>query len=109
MRSQIVISCLTVAGLLGPMTAGALTTGSSQSGAVPRRVVRFADLNLQSNEGIRRLYIRIKNAAQEVCEPAYFRVAESNVRQRECQERAIEQAVADVRSSSLTALHMASR
>ena len=107
MRSQFVIGCLTVAGLVGPLTAGAVTTPSLGSDGVPRRIVRFADLNLESKEGARRLYSRIKSAAQEVCAPVYFRITESNVSQRHCQERAIDEAVAAVRSESLTALHVA--
>ena len=106
MRSQIVISCLVVAGLCGPLTARALTVSAPGNDETPRRVVRFADLNLQSREGVRALYSRIKTAAQAVCEPVYFRVAESNITQRRCQERAIEQAVASVSSTSLTAFHM---
>ena len=106
MRAQIVVSCLIVAGLSAPLTARALTISAPQNDGVPSRVVRFADLDLQSREGIRALYSRIRTAAQEVCEPVYFRVAESNSSKRRCQERAIEQAVTAVRSESLTAFHV---
>ena len=107
MRSQIVISCLVVAaGLASPLTARALTISAPWNDGVPSRVVRFADLNLQSREGVRALYSRIKAAAQEVCEPVYFSRAESNISERRCQQRAIEQAVASVSSTSLTAFHM---
>jgi UrcA family protein len=107
MRPQIVISCLVVAGLSSPLTARALTVCAPGNDAAPSRIVRFADLNLQSHEGVRVLYSRIRSAAQEVCEPVYFRLAESNIRQRRCQDRAIERAVAGVRSASLTAFHVA--
>jgi UrcA family protein len=107
MRSQFVVGCLTVAGLLGPLTAGAVTTLSPDSDGVPRRIVRFADLNLESKEGVRRLYSRIRSAAQEVCAPVYFRITESSLSQRHCEEHAIDAAVAAVRSESLTALHLA--
>lgn len=106
MRSQIVVGCLMVAGLFGPLTARALTISAPENDGVPSRVVRFADLNLQSREGIRALYSRIRTAAQEVCEPVYFRAAQSNISRRRCQERAIEQAVAAVGSQSLTAFHV---
>jgi hypothetical protein len=92
MRPQIVISCLVVAGLSSPLTARALTVCAPGNDAAPSRIVRFADLNLQSHEGVRVLY---------------FRLAESNIRQRRCQDRAIERAVAGVRSASLTAFHVA--
>jgi UrcA family protein len=107
MRSQFVVGCLTVAGLLGPLTAGAVTTLSPDSDEVPRRIVRFADLNLESKEGVRRLYSRIRSAAQEVCVPVYFRITQSSLSQRHCEEHAIDAAVTAVRSESLTALHLA--
>jgi UrcA family protein len=107
MRSQFVVGCLTVAGLLGPLTAGAVTTLSPDSDGVPRRIVHFADLDLGSSEGVRRLYSRISSAAQEVCVPVYFRITDSNSSQRHCQDRAINEAVAAVRSESLTALRLA--
>src|SRR3954453_10556569 len=106
MRSPIVVCCLMVAGLSGPLTARALTVSTPENDGVRSRVVSFADLNLQSREGIRVLYSRIRAAAQKVCEPAYFMVGQSNVGQWRCQERAIEQAVAAVRSDSLTAFHV---
>jgi len=106
MRSRIVVSCLIVAGLSGPLTARALTVSTPQNDGVRSRVVRFADLDLQSREGIRVLYSRIRSAAQTVCEPAYFMVGQSNIGQRRCQKRAIEQAVAAVRSTSLAAFQM---
>lgn len=107
MRSHFVVGCLTVAGLAGPLIAAAVPTNSPDRDAVPSRVVRFADLNLESREGVRRLYSRIKSAAQEVCVPVYFRITDSYVSQRQCQEHAIDAAVAAVRSESLTALHAA--
>jgi UrcA family protein len=106
MRSRIVVSCLMVAGLSGPLTARALTVSTPENDGVRSRVVRFADLDLQSRQGIRVLYSRIKAAAHKVCEPAYFMVGQSNIGQWRCQERAIEQAVAAVRSTSLTAFQM---
>jgi UrcA family protein len=107
MRSQLIVGCLTVVGLAGPLTAGAVTTTSPDGDAVLSRVVRYSDLNLESREGVRRLYSRIKSAAEEVCVPVYFRITASNGSQRHCQERAIDEAVAAVRSDSLTALHLA--
>jgi len=106
MRPQIVVCCLMVAGLFGPLTARAFTISAPENDGVPNRVVRFADLNLQSREGIRVLYSRIRAAAQTVCEPVYFMVGQSNIGQRRCQERAIDRAVAAVRSTSLTVFHM---
>jgi UrcA family protein len=106
MRAQIVVCCLIVAGLSGPLTARTLAISAPQNDEMRSRVVRFADLNLQTPRGVRTLYSRIRHAAQEVCEPVYFKLAESNMGQRRCQERAVDQAVAAVRSESLTAFHV---
>jgi len=59
-------------------------------------------------EDVAMLYSRIKSAASQVCEPADFRSVDTVVRRRHCKERAIVQAVADVKSSRLLTFHMAS-
>jgi UrcA family protein len=99
MHSRIVITCLAVA---APFAAQAVTADT----AIPTRIVRYADLNLQSPEGVRRLYSRIKLAADEVCEPAYFGLAASTD-ERQCRYRAMNDAISAVGSPSLTALHLA--
>jgi UrcA family protein len=43
---------------------------AESSDQLPTRVVRFADLNLDSRAGIEVLYRRIQSAARDVCEPA---------------------------------------
>jgi UrcA family protein len=35
----------------------------------PTKIVRFADLNLNSRQGVEALYRRIQGAARDVCEP----------------------------------------
>jgi len=107
MSPRFVIPCLVFAGLLGSVTAEAAgTTVTTPADAVPSRTVTFGDLNLANREGLLRLYWRIKSAAREVCEPAIVSVAEAYVGEMACEKHAIEQAVADLRSTPLTALHM---
>jgi len=103
MCSRLVIPCLALAALLGPLTAAA----AANVGDTPSRIVSFGDLNLGSHEGVSRLYARIKSAAKEVCEPIVdVSVTGARLRQRRCEEHAIEQAVEDVSSSQLTTFHM---
>jgi UrcA family protein len=103
MYSRIITTSLAIAAALGPLSAAASSNGAD----IPSRVVSYGDLNLESHEGISRLYSRIKSAAKEVCEPAVFSVTSAYLLQARCQERAVVQAVADVRSTRLMTLHMA--
>ena len=96
------VSGVALATLLAPLTAGA----AAKSGDLPSRTVSFGDLNLESHEGVSRLYMRIKSAAKEVCEPlADVSVTAGYLRRRHCEKHAIEQAVEDVGSSQLTTFH----
>jgi UrcA family protein len=75
---------------------------------VPKQVVRFADLNLDSLTGASTLYRRIEGAAERVCGgPRDVRELSIAVRFSSCKERAIERAVDAVNSSVLTSLHLA--
>jgi len=103
MFPRFVVSGLALASLLAPLTAGAY----ANAGDVPSRTVSYGDLNLDSHEGVARLYMRIKSAAREVCEQVVdVSVTGAHLRRRHCQQHAIEQAVEDVRSSQLTTFHM---
>jgi UrcA family protein len=107
MRSQSVISFLALAGLLAPLSAhSAPKVTTAGDGSAASRVVRFGDLNLDSDAGVRVLYSRIRSAAQEVCEPAIFNTSNTDLRQRRCAQHAIRQAVLDVGSPQLTSFHV---
>ena len=89
-------------------SVGAFASASAApSYEVATRIVNFSDLNLNSREGVTTLYSRIESAARQVCEPMDSRSVDSVVRLRHCKERAIGQAVADVKSSQLLTFHMA--
>ena len=103
MNSRIISTCLAIAGAVGPLTAAAASSGGSDT---PSRIVSYGDLNLESHEGIARLYTRIKSAAKDVCEPLIFSVSSAYLLQVRCEKRAVEQAVAEVRSQRLTTFHM---
>jgi UrcA family protein len=106
MYSRLVIPCLALGALLGPLTARGAPTVTTRGAEAASRIVRFGDLNLDSHSGIETLYTRIKSAAKEVCEPLMFSSSHTYLRLRRCQERAVGQAVADVQSSQLTTFHM---
>jgi UrcA family protein len=73
---------------------------------VKEQTVSFADLDLSKPAGAQTLYKRIKAAARHVCGPVdnYTYVTPSRGF-RECYEKAIADAVAQIDRPSLTALH----
>jgi UrcA family protein len=70
---------------------------------VRTKVVRYGDLNLQSNEAIVILYKRIAAAAEYVCSPDVNRTSLSAIAKwQDCHRSAISRAVADVGQPRLT-------
>lgn len=68
-------------------------------------VVKFADLNLQTPEGVEALYRRIQHAASKVCWDAQDIHILTDIARRECVEQAVARAVSDVNNRYLTALY----
>jgi UrcA family protein len=68
-------------------------------------VVRYADLDLSSQQDAKKLYARLQRASQHVCrefegrEPARARL------RQQCYDEALTSAVADVDHAMLTAMH----
>ncbi len=90
------------------ITLAVLTASAGPQGTILSRseVVRFSDLNLSSDEGVRTLYQRIRGAARKVCsdaadrggslkEPTYYA----------CVSKAVDDAVSQVNKPALTAMH----
>lgn len=86
-------------------------TGSAMSFAAPptetrQTVLNYSDLNLNSMSGVRRVYARIRKAAEAVCGDR--QVAGSRITQqdwRDCYDRAVADAVAQVDKPALNAYH----
>jgi UrcA family protein len=80
---------------------------SDQNYDVPRQVVKYVDLNLNSLAGVSTLYSRIRQAAIRVCgDPAATRELSRSTRLKTCNEQAVERAVNAVNSSALTSVHL---
>lgn len=62
---------------------------------VPRREVRFADLDLDTREGLDRLDTRISIAVRIVCGNADLRMLDQFVKVRECRRDSLHRAFAD--------------
>lgn len=89
--------------------AGAVigTVGSAQAATVdsPTIKVRYADLNLSTEQGSRVLYARIVAAARQVCVADDIRDLHAFNAAKACREQAIAQAVRDVNSPMLASVH----
>ena len=68
-------------------------------------VVHFADLDISSMEGTKRLYVRLRSAAAEVCEPLESASAWGASEHRACINEAIADAVATINRPLLSQYH----
>ena len=68
--------------------------------------VNFADLNLSSNEGVAKLYDRLRSAAGQVCgtEPQYNELR-AKIEWNACRQDALTRAIGKVGHPALIALH----
>ena len=84
----------------GAGSAGAATLPSD----APSVVVRYADLDITTQQGANALYRRIAAAAQRVCPDADIRDLDLSSQIRACQKQAIARAVQAISSPLLAAL-----
>jgi UrcA family protein len=73
----------------------------SSTDAVPTAAVRYADLDLSTEQGANTLYRRIVSAARQVCDNSDNRDLQRFAASQRCQAKAIEHAVSDVHSTKL--------
>jgi UrcA family protein len=99
---NVLISCALAGIVASPLTAVAMQAGFGEPAT---RVVNFADLDLSRNAGVAALYLRIKSAAREVCEPVDN--WSSRMLNSDCRHEAIARAIADVNSPALTSYYRA--
>jgi UrcA family protein len=84
--------------------------GSGRAAALadaPTIKVRYADLNLATEQGSLALYDRIVAAAQQVCVPEDIRDLRAVAAARSCRAQAIALAVRDVHSPMLASVYAA--
>ena len=85
--------------------AANVADAATQPSDLPSMVVRYADLNITTEQGARSLYRRIVVAAQSVCPSADIRDLGRFAESRSCQEQAIARAVQAVSSPRLAAVY----
>ena len=67
--------------------------------------IKYAELNLNSTQGIEVLYNRIKTAASNVCRADDLRVPGAARDSKQCRDKAVDDAVKQINHPELTALH----
>ena len=100
-RRSATLTALTACLVVG---AVGLAHAGSSAGAVK---VRYGDLNLATDAGNKALYARIVSAAREVCGAGAVPTKDLSTLAfaRSCETRAVAQAVREVRSPALAAIH----
>ncbi|HUQ09702.1 MAG TPA: UrcA family protein [Steroidobacteraceae bacterium] len=82
--------------------SGLATAGTTELNSV---VVRYGDLNLNSQAGVARLHKRISNAAESVCDQLDTRILGLRAAYEECVADAVASGVAAVDNASLNQFH----
>jgi UrcA family protein len=85
------------------LATGAFVTAHADE--VPRQVVKFSDLDLQTDAGVHKLYARIQAAAQTVCAIDNIHTVGSLTIINRCWTRAVTGAVAALNVPALTRYH----
>jgi UrcA family protein len=95
--------------LLAAALSGSCTSFASAptlaADPTPSRIVRYADLDLETPAGVHALYGRIQDAAWRVCrELLGAHNAASGMQNLRCRQQLVDAAIADVNVPALTAL-----
>lgn len=110
-KTRILGTMIAIAGTFG--LALAAHAGDARTADAPKHadvVVRYSDLNLNSNDGARVLYARLSAAADEACgrEPS-ARELKARMQYKACYDRTLEKAVGKVGNPGVQALHAVHR
>ncbi|HEX2791408.1 MAG TPA: UrcA family protein [Steroidobacteraceae bacterium] len=104
-RRRNTVRMATLVGYFVAATAAGVAGAASPATDVPSVVVRYADLDLATDPGVRTLYTRIARAALKVCPDAPIGDLHAVVQARTCQQQAIARAVLDVNRPMLAAVY----
>ena len=88
-----------------PLAALALSSFATAASPTNSVVVKYGDLNLNSQAGIARLHKRISNAAESVCDQHETRLLSLQSAYKECVNLALSDGVAAVDNAGLSQFH----
>jgi UrcA family protein len=72
---------------------------------LPSVIVKYGDLNLNTQAGIKNLHSRLRYAAEQVCSPLNSRVLGLRDQYEQCVSDAVAQSVAEVGNPNLSNFH----
>ena len=84
----------------------ALSAAASAGTDTPTLTVKYNDLNVESEQGARELYSRLRTASRHVCSAFEGRELRQRAAWKECYQEALTKAVMDLNVERLTALHL---
>lgn len=98
-----------IAATLLAIAAGAALAAPGYAAEIdaPQKIVRYAELNLQTPEGVQVLYQRLNGAARNVCAAQDGRSLREQTAYRNCVSLSLDRAVRAVRNDAVLALHAA--
>jgi len=96
------------AGAFAVLACSATVFAGTDGQFIVREVpVHYSDLNVNSSQGAQQLYARLKSAAKTACGSEPDRRLDQRVAFDHCRMDALSEAVSEVNSRTLTALHRA--
>lgn len=88
-----------------PLAALAFSSFATAASPANSVVVKFGDLNLNSQAGVARLHKRISNAAESVCDQLETRILGLQAAYKECVDSAVTNSVSAVDNTNLSQFH----
>jgi UrcA family protein len=101
--NQSILAAATLIGITGMLSA-ANASDQRPKGELLSEKVSFADLNLNTTQGVDSLYRRISSAAGRVCASSESRESALMTVWRHCMDQAISSAVDKINNPALTAI-----
>jgi UrcA family protein len=109
MQTAIKTQSKTIASLLAAslvaLTLGTAAAHAAEAGDPLTKTIAYGDLNLETADGARVLYARVRDAAHAVCSPFEGREPARQIRWQACYDHAMASAVAQIDKPRVTALH----
>ena len=92
-------------GVLATSSFAVNARSAERAAEIPSVTVRYADLNLNTADGVEALYARLRTAAREVCNVGERRPLNEAIAAKTCYRQVLAAAVDNVKSLTLSALH----
>ena len=91
-----------------PLAAALAVCGIAQASTpkdLPSVIVKYGDLSLNTKSGVAHLHARLRNAAEQVCNPLNSRVLGLRAEYEHCVSDAVAESVAAIGNANLSRYH----